>query len=335
MIKRFRQLFGRDKPAKPAFSETPSLRHRDTPPEDGPATLHLDLDKAFYGLLLGVHSFLDIEPNTMERQVTSELQGMIDSRRELAAMIPRLPDVLPLVLQSLRDDSISGRQVAASIENDPALVGEVIRLANSPYYRTGKRITSLEQAVFMIGRQGLNELVTSASLKAVFDIEGHHYNALFGKRVWKQATLCAQTCRCFSRSEPCEPFEAFLAGLSHNLGLVVGSQVLARAHSSTEAPRSLGFRKRFVSQCQTISHLIAREWSFPEATLMALEEQGMEQDDNDLSAIGALLRWSTKMSQIQVLRMEQRVDTTPEAVTAWIGSRSEKRCLRCAQELMQ
>lgn len=295
--------------------------------------LYLDLDKEFYGLLLGVHSFTEAPLNPLEREVLDELQSISASKLSRTRLVPRLPEVLPLLMRALRDEDAANRDLVTKVERDPVLAGEVVRLANGPLFYRGRKLESLEQAVFVLGRDGLRQLTATVAMRPLFNIESGHFQRLFGRRIWIQAERCAVACRCFTRSEPVDPFEAYLAGLVHNVGFLVGAQVLGRALTGDEAPRSLAFRERFVPKCQWLSFLIAREWALPDSIIRALEDQTAGKAPEQMSSLGAILYWSVELSQIVTLEEEGRFSAEADQIVRWVGARSLSRCDRCYREL--
>jgi hypothetical protein len=122
-------------------------------PNNGPISISPKvIDAAFYGLILGVQSPIDSDLNYFEKSVLRQLDQLLASDISRSSLVPRLPAVIPQVMGTLRDPSSSSADLASQIGRDAVLVSEVIRLANSPYYRIAQKITTLERAVFALGR---------------------------------------------------------------------------------------------------------------------------------------------------------------------------------------
>src|SRR5581483_9840407 len=49
---------------------------------------------------------------------------------------PRRPNLLPQLMRAVNDEEVSRRELAALIARDPSLVGGLLKMANSSYYRT-------------------------------------------------------------------------------------------------------------------------------------------------------------------------------------------------------
>src|SRR5262249_33656690 len=84
---------------------------------------------------------------------------------------PRRPNMLPKILSASNDDSFSRRELAALIARDPSLVGNLLKIANSSYYRVSPQpIESVDRAVVLLGTDGIRSLVTAALMQPIFRI---------------------------------------------------------------------------------------------------------------------------------------------------------------------
>jgi hypothetical protein len=69
---------------------------------------------------------LELKP--CEAQVLETLAGILSSQQSGAALVRRLPGLIPQLLQSLRSESFSGSALSRTISSDVVLVAAVIRL---------------------------------------------------------------------------------------------------------------------------------------------------------------------------------------------------------------
>ena len=116
------------------------------------------LGDRFHRYVLGLPDYHASEPSQEERAILRRLQSTcaaFDVRS-----LPRLPTVLPQLLRSLKSDTVGGAQLAKLIGRDPVLVGEVIRVSRSIYYRTLHPIQSLQHAVVHTYADALGTAVT-------------------------------------------------------------------------------------------------------------------------------------------------------------------------------
>jgi hypothetical protein len=116
-------------------------------------------------------------PGTLrpETKVLEALAAILASQQSGAALVRRMPGLIPQLLQSLRSETFSGSALSRTISSDPVLVAAMIRLANSCYQGTGATIASVEQAVILIGQEGLRQLITTVAFRPIVDVRSGFY----------------------------------------------------------------------------------------------------------------------------------------------------------------
>ena len=69
---------------------------------------------------------------------------------EIAARRP-LPPIAAQVLQIAEESRFSAHELAEAISSDPALTCLILRLANSPYFALPCRVSTVRDAVVLVG----------------------------------------------------------------------------------------------------------------------------------------------------------------------------------------
>lgn len=270
------------------------------------------LDAVFYGYILGVQSTMDCKLNDFEKRALHKLSQLLKEDIAHSSLVPRLPAIIPRLMHTLRDDASSTAQLATEIGRDPVLVGEVIRLANSAYYRVSQETTSLEQAIFRLGRDGVRQLVANAALKPMLNQQSGHFTCLSGTILWQQSEKTAIACDYIAKQDKADRFHAYLAGIVQNVGFTVALNVLDATFDGNDAPRSESFRNQFVNKSRELSVIIANQWGFPEAVLSALEAQANSGSTKKMSALQTILYTGDKVAKMHVLftlgRWEKDID---------------------------
>ena len=96
----------------------------------------------------------------------------------------RRPMMLPQLLRAVHDKKSTQHQLANIFARDPALAGNLLKVANSPVYRVGEDpIESLDRAVALLGTDGLHSLIATALVQPVFKLAATHYPR-FPEIVW-------------------------------------------------------------------------------------------------------------------------------------------------------
>ncbi len=214
----------------------------------------------------------------------------LDTNRA-ADWVPRVPTVLPGLLKSLRDEHSSAHDLAQQIEQDVTLLSEALKEANSALHQRSTPVTQTEEAVRLLGSHGLRLLIARVAFRPVLGPDAGALTRLGASRVWQLGEACANASKALATARGVDPFEAFLAGLALNVGLLVSLRMADRvAHLSKPDTHGLGPRSvpvgedsvlgddnhaaQDVSNAATIlSHRVAARWELPENVVGAITAQ--------------------------------------------------------------
>ena len=116
------------------------------------------------------------------------------------------------LLASFQGADLDRRAVSMAITSDEVFARSVLRLANSPYYRRGREVTSVDYAVALIGEWTIRAF-------ALLDIF-REYGAL-SKGAWSHSSIVAISAFHVSESRGADPSLAYAAGLIHDVGAFV------------------------------------------------------------------------------------------------------------------
>ncbi len=203
---------------------------------------------------------------------------------------PRRPLLLPRLLQAVNDEDASLGDIGAIIARDPALTGNLLRIANSALYRAWPQpIESIDRAMLLIGIDGVRHLIATAILqpvlgsgRGVFDraaaITWHH--ALLA------ATAAAMGARQLGRDDA---FRAQLLGLVHGLAAIMVLRTArdAYAQHAPLPPSATVIDALLERWTAPTARRLARDWDLSNELASAL---GGQRTDVALDALGPLAR---------------------------------------------
>lgn len=189
-------------------------------------------------------------------------------------LLDRIEEVCPLpstaqrVLALTSNDLTPFAEIVETLALDPALAGEVLRIANSPMYGA-RQVATLEEAALMLGAREIGSLCAAMSMLAAFasvaEVEtGVHQRAVLAGAISKQL---AAECRV-------HPSVAFLAGLLSEIGvlaLLALDSEYAHATQLAPAERDQFERRRFGNSQQEIGAALLRRNSLPDEVCCAVE----------------------------------------------------------------
>lgn len=259
-----------------------------------------------------------LELNPFEAQVLETLAGILSSQQSGAALVRRMPGLIPQLLQSLRSESFSGSALSRTISSDVVLVAAVIRLANSCYQGTGATVTSVEQAVILIGQEGLRQLITTVAFRPIIDVHSGFYVRRLAPILWEHSERCATAARRMAAARGVEAFDAFLAALLQNVGLTVALRTMDQVTKGEPQLGSGIFWAQLARDTRRLSVSIAREWNFPESVVRALDEQGGLRKGAHMSPLGSLLMLTDYLGRLRVLVEQGVMEDGDPALMAWL-----------------
>src|SRR5215831_11598098 len=148
------------------------------------------------------------------------------SRIEDLRRIPTIPAVLAPLLRYLQRpaEQMDMHEVTDMISQDKSLAAQCLQMANSPLFGKWQKIDSLKGAIVGLGMQRISNIVTCCG---VLNLAPKDTAGIDPVAFWEHSLGCALLCRHFARriSYP-DPGKAYLAGLLHDIGIIVNLWML-------------------------------------------------------------------------------------------------------------
>jgi HD-like signal output (HDOD) protein len=236
-----------------------------------------------------------------------------------ADWVPRVPAVLPGLLRSLRNEHSSAHDLAHLIEQDVSLLAEALKEANSALYQRGEKVNQTEDAVRLLGNQGLRMLIARVAFRPVLGADAGPLVQAGAAHTWALGEACAQASRALAPARGVDPFEAFLSGLALNIGQLVALRMADRvAHLARQDAHGLGPRKVPVGEradttsdnqaaqdvahvVALLSHRVAARWELPDNVVGTLTAQIDPMARFQWPQAGELLSVAQEAARLKVL----------------------------------
>ena len=129
-----------------------------------------------------------------------------------------IPQIAMQILEA--SEKFDLKTVVSLVEIEPAYCVNLLTLANSPLYGHSREITSIQQAIVLIGFNNLNKLVLLLATKEVFD-QGDHSKHQMEIYSHSLATAAVAQTLAAHHNEAIDANAAFLAGMLHDIGKLV------------------------------------------------------------------------------------------------------------------
>lgn len=137
--------------------------------------------------------------------------------------LPCLPKIYQELNAAIADENATIPGIAEIFSRDMILTAKLLQLVNSPYFGINRLVSSLTDAINLIGIKKLNNLVISVHVKSVFPINNPE-TAHYMEYLWQDSGRVAELARLIALSENQQedrPDQAYLGGLLHNMGLLI------------------------------------------------------------------------------------------------------------------
>ncbi len=211
---------------------------------------------------------------------------MLAARKALAAdplsdrYFPRRPMLMPQLLAAVNDPDAPPLKLAGIISQDPVLTGNILRLANSVYFRlSAVPVESIQRAVVVCGTDGLQSLAATALVQPVFR-GGTAEHSRFPAALWErctQASIAAEACA--RQWCPADRQAAQLLALLSALGPLVAYRVVEDQYRAQPRlqPAPAVFLQVIDRFARVMAARIATLWQSPPRIVAALH--GEQPDD--------------------------------------------------------
>jgi len=193
--------------------------------------------------------------------------------------LPTLPTVAFEIIKIANDPKTAAEDLSKILIMDQSLSAKVLRMVNSSYYSVRNKISSIKQAVVILGFESVRSLGLSTAIMDKFGLE-ETAEGFSRKEFWKHSLGVAMTSRLIARKIRCDrDTEEFyyMAGLMHDIGKVIMDQYFPENFAQV----IVRIKERGVSFLQVelemngITHdeigaFLAGQWNLPENIVNAI-----------------------------------------------------------------
>jgi putative nucleotidyltransferase with HDIG domain len=189
--------------------------------------------------------------------------------------IATLPEITLKIVELVEDPKSTAQDLHKVIANDPALCSRILKVVNSSFYGLPGQIGSINRAIVMLGLNAVKNIAIAASLAKLF--RGGDLTPNFSaKMLWTHSVVTAAAAKML-----CDKLgyavsdEAFLAGLIHDIGVMVEMQydrnrlieVVQRVGADNSGVPALSMIEAedatFFANHQNFGAGLCQRWKFP------------------------------------------------------------------------
>ncbi|MES2036342.1 MAG: HDOD domain-containing protein [Pseudomonadota bacterium] len=199
------------------------------------------------------------------------LAQIIDSVKDL----PTLPAIVMELLNNIDNEELDMHELAQKVSHDMALTAKTLRYANSPYYATMIKVTTVQQAISLLGLSTVRQIIMTAALTGCFP--ENNCRGFDHKEFWRHSNAVAIAARILARRLKLNTDVAFTAGLLHDIGALVLATCYTEAYETVLAQRQELQTTQYEAEKQIlgidhamVGETLATQWNFSEVMIKAI-----------------------------------------------------------------
>jgi len=216
------------------------------------------------------------------------------------------PTILREILSLINDQDVSNEDLSNIILKDPSLTERLLRIANSSYYGVSRDVTSINQAILIIGLKAVKYFILSITVFNQVTAKKDNSN-LDQKHLWTHFLEVAVTSRKIAEHINYEmPEEAYVAGLLHDIGVILLESNFPEEYKTVIENAGRGEelcqaeKRIFGLDHQEVAAFVTEKWNMPEKLREPLSNHHVytETDMKDLSVLGKIIGLADSIAQV-------------------------------------
>jgi HD-like signal output (HDOD) protein len=218
--------------------------------------------------------------------------------------LPALSPVAMRLVKLASEENISVTDLSAVIAKDASLTIRLLRLANSAFSRAGGPITTIDQAIRMIGFNRLRVMALSLSLKDTFPM--HRVGPLDYELFWKSSLYQALIAKSLAqRLRTGKPDEAFVAGLVIEIGLLIFYDIFIKGKAEVESIRQHPLKtllqwekEQYGMTHRQVGEAALKYWNFPREIIDCQKYYYVVPETPNISELALVCDMSREFSEL-------------------------------------
>lgn len=191
--------------------------------------------------------------------------------------LPALPTVVAELLASFGNGDVDIALLAQQISHDQALTARLLRVANSSFYGLQSRISTINEAVVVLGFRAVRSMVLAVGVSGVFRPE--HCPGFDPHAYLRHSVGVGLAARALAQATGRNPELAFTGGILHDIGELVLATCFPEQYAKVLAYRAqhdctLVEAERDIIGLDhaVVGGLLADAWRFPASLRSAVAE---------------------------------------------------------------
>ena len=218
--------------------------------------------------------------------------------------LPSPPAIAVRILDLVKKDKSSFRELGDIIQADLALTGRILRLANSGLYSSTKKIGNIETAVAVLGENALKNIALSFIIAQTFERQkGERFDIT---RLWRRSITAAVAGQLLSAAIGFKNDDIFITTLLQDIG--IGTMFVCRKNEYLQVldekavsglPVTTIERQVFDFDHQEMGAALLKMWGLPESVYLPIRyHHDAESAPLEIRPLCQLIRTSDRIAAV-------------------------------------
>lgn len=165
------------------------------------------------------------QPDQAQQKIPGGLPPHLYKAMGRLTEISSLPEITTKIVEVVEDPRATAHTMHEIVKNDPALAAKILKVVNSAFYGLPAQIASLDRAIVMLGLSAVKNIALAASLARLLK-PGNLSDQFEARDLWRHCISVGVCGRLLTKAAHGHTNdEAFVAGLVHDMGLLVEFQL--------------------------------------------------------------------------------------------------------------
>jgi HD-like signal output (HDOD) protein len=250
----------------------------------------------------------------------SNLEDLLVNADEL----PALPEIYFRVSEQIDDEDVTAHEIGDTVQTDPYLTGRILKLINSAYYGLQYHVTSVAQAVSLLGRRQLRQILIGSVLSEAF--EDVHVSDFPIHSFWAHSIKTAIIARHLGmqNAQVLDHEAYFTAGLLHDLGWLViakaepGSYLQVDNIVQNEGRDALEVENELlgVNHVDVGAALMAK-WAMPSVISICVKKHHETDHSGPMGLDTGIVYLANKLSRFELNQGEEEMESVVSSIKNW------------------
>ena len=218
--------------------------------------------------------------------------------------IPSPPAIAIRILDMIRKDDFTFKDLALIMESDPALVAKILKMANSSYYTFAKKVNNIETALSVLGSNAVKNIALSFVIMT--DLSSAQDDLFQLDIFWRRAITSAVAADLVAKLVGSRSQDIFISALMQDIGVVIFQtsmpgeyRLVMKENLAGQEPIHKIEERHFGFNHHELGAYLLKSWHLPESIyLPILHQHGKNPAQEEYRTEQVILQLSDYLSSI-------------------------------------